>query len=61
MIGNILITLSSKSPPPAEPVMHGVVSRERERDLRREEREVPSRVNLKEGPIGVRILGQPTI
>ena len=35
---------------------------ERERELRREGREVPSRVRLREGPIGVRItLGQPTI
>ena len=36
--------------------------RERERELRKEGREVPSRVRLREGPIGVRItLGQPTI
>ena len=36
--------------------------RERERALRKEGREVPSRVRLREGPIGVRItLGQPTI
>ena len=36
--------------------------RERERELRTEGREVPSRVRLREGPIGVRItLGQPTI
>ena len=35
---------------------------ERERELRKEGREVPSRVRLREGPIGVRItLGQPTI
>ena len=34
----------------------------RERELRKEGREVPSRVRLREGPIGVRItLGQPTI
>ena len=33
-----------------------------ERDLRKEGCEVPSRVRLREGPIGVRItLGQPTI
>ena len=39
---------------------HGL--RERERELRKEGREVPSRVRLREGPIGVRItLGQPTI
>ena len=38
------------------------VVRERERELRKEGREVPSRVRLREGPIGVRItLGQPTI
>ena len=37
-------------------------ARERERELRKEGREVPSRVRLREGPIGVRItLGQPTI
>ena len=37
-------------------------TRERERELRKEGREVPSRVRLREGPIGVRItLGQPTI
>ena len=36
--------------------------RERERELRKEGREVPSRVRLREGPICVRItLGQPTI
>ena len=36
--------------------------RERERELSKEGREVPSRVRLREGPIGVRItLGQPTI
>ena len=29
--------------------------RERERELRKEGREVPSRVRLREGPIGVRI------
>ena len=35
---------------------------ERERELHKEGREVPSRVRLREGPIGVRItLGQPTI
>ena len=35
---------------------------ERKRELRKEGREVPSRVRLREGPIGVRItLGQPTI
>ena len=34
----------------------------RERELRKEGREVPSRVRLREGPICVRItLGQPTI
>ena len=39
-----------------------LVERERERELRKEGREVPSRVRLREGPIGVRItLGQPTI
>ena len=39
-----------------------VRERERERELRKEGREVPSRVRLSEGPIGVRItLGQPTI
>ena len=38
------------------------ILRERERELRKEGREVPSRVRLREGPIGVRItLGQPTI
>ena len=38
------------------------MDRERERELRKEGREVPSRVRLREGPIGVRItLGQPTI
>ena len=38
------------------------LERERERELRKEGREVPSRVRLREGPIGVRItLGQPTI
>ena len=42
---------------------HSTISaRERERELRKEGREVPSRVRLREGPIGVRItLGQPTI
>ena len=36
--------------------------RERERELRKEGREVLSHVRLREGPIGVRItLGQPTI
>ena len=40
----------------------GERERERERELRKEGREVPSRVRLREGPIGVRItLGQPTI
>ena len=35
---------------------------ERERELHKEGREVPSRVRLREGPIVVRItLGQPTI
>ena len=34
---------------------------ERERELRKEGREVPSRVRLREGPIGLRItLGQPS-
>ena len=46
--------------------MHGlhdsVKMLERERELRKEGHEVPSRVRLREGPIGVRItLGQPTI
>ena len=37
-------------------------SYERERELRKEGREVPSRVRLREGPTGVRItMGQPTI
>ena len=37
-------------------------TKQRERELRKEGREVPSRVRLREGPIGVRItLGQPTI
>ena len=44
--------------PASSPIIH----RERERELRKEGREVPSRVRLREGPIGVRItLGQPTI
>ena len=39
-----------------------ICKRERERELRKEGREVASRVRLREGPIGVRItLGQPTI
>ena len=43
---------------PLSPMLY----RERERELRKEGREVPSRVRLREGPIGVRItLGQPTI
>ena len=44
------------------PVFCIIVSAWRERELRKEGREVPSRVGLREGPIGVRItLGQPTI
>ena len=51
--------------PPAQSAREDMVierERERERELRKEGREVPSRVRLREGPIGVRItLGQPTI
>ena len=44
------------------PLHMSSLQRERERELRKEGREVPSRVRLREGPIGVRItLGQPTI
>ena len=40
----------------------GCLCTEKERELRKEGRELPSRVRLREGPIGVRItLGQPTI
>ena len=46
----------------APPLLLTQVFRERERELRKEGREVPSRVRLREGPIGVRITqGQPTI
>ena len=46
----------------AAPASYVYTARERERELRKEGREVPSRVRLREGPIGVRItLGQPTI
>ena len=48
--------------PPARIDTRTRTARERERELRKEGREVPSRVRLREGPIGVRItLGQPTI
>ena len=45
-----------------DPLVLFLLLSERERELRKEGREVPSRVRLREGPIGVRItLGQPTI
>ena len=38
------------------------MQRKREKELRKKGRELPSRVRLREGPIGVRItLGQPTM